>query len=567
MRHKSTSIPSQPSATKITIPRPSAPLPLRPSGPPPPLNYPPMDRDAAPILGEPPPRPPSRWLRSKSGVAGLLFLTLMFLACVGGAFWTMHRVKPAGVGPDQLGTPRYAWQEREARQLPPTWWPWGWTDEAAHRYQLTAAARAREAEARARGVTAETLEKTGWTPSDEQVRAARPTYLMGTDVLGRDVFVRSLAGGAISLTIGLLAAAIAVTIGTLYGAIAGYVGGRLDAVMMRTVDILYGLPYVLLVVLLAVAADAVMDEYISRAGARASWIHANSDQLAEDALGDAAPRDKIDDWLATTPPVNPPTNPSTSPSTTSPTSPDLRPIILGALQRDWSRLTEESAKERRARQLAVERSRNDRERALAEQIPVREVPSTPPGDAEVDSFLRGIPSVAEALKRAAPLRFHERQVPDSIRVAYNLLALLVAIGGVSWLTMARVIRGQVLSLKSQPFVEAARAVGAPTSRIFLRHLLPNLVGPIVVYAALTVPQAILQESFLSFLGIGVKPPAPSWGNLAADGIAEGINPHRLADSRWWLLVFPCVLLGCTLLALNFLGEGLREAVDPKRTKR
>jgi ABC-type dipeptide/oligopeptide/nickel transport system permease subunit len=101
----------------------------------------------------------------------------------------------------------------------------------------------------------------------------------------------------------------------------------------------------------------------------------------------------------------------------------------------------------------------------------------------------------------------------------------------------------------------------------VRHLLPNLVGPIIVYATLTVPQAILQESFLSFLGIGVKPPAPSWGNLAAEGVAEGINPHRLSDSRWWLLVFPCALLGCTLLALNFVGEGLREAMDPKRTKR
>ncbi len=101
--------------------------------------------------------------------------------------------------------------------------------------------------------------------------------------------------------------------------------------------------------------------------------------------------------------------------------------------------------------------------------------------------------------------------------------LLVAIGGVSWLTMARVIRGQVLSLRRQAFVEAARALGLPGWRIFFRHLLPNLVGPIVVYATLTVPQAILQESFLSFLGIGVKPPLPSWGNLAADGLPE-FNP-------------------------------------------
>jgi len=149
------------------------------------------------------------------------------------------------------------------------------------------------------------------------------------------------------------------------------------------------------------------------------------------------------------------------------------------------------------------------------------------------------------------------------RNAVNVVTLLVAIGGVSWLTMARVIRGQVLSLKEQPFIEAARAMGAGWGRIFGRHLLPNLLGPIIVYATLTVPQAILQESFLSFLGIGVKPPLPSWGNLAAEGLVQ-LNPY---ESHWWLLFFPCLLLGLTLLALNFVGEGLREAFDPKRGRR
>ena len=149
------------------------------------------------------------------------------------------------------------------------------------------------------------------------------------------------------------------------------------------------------------------------------------------------------------------------------------------------------------------------------------------------------------------------------RVPATRIVLLVAIGGVSWLTMARVIRGQVLSLKAQPFMEAARAIGVPLHRQFLRHLLPNLLGPIIVYTTLTVPQAILQESFLSFLGIGVKLPLPSWGNLAADGL-EAINRH---SSEWWLLLSPCVLLGLTLLALNFVGEGLREAFDPKRARK
>ncbi|MEO1279757.1 MAG: ABC transporter permease, partial [Planctomycetota bacterium] len=156
-----------------------------------------------------------------------------------------------------------------------------------------------------------------------------------------------------------------------------------------------------------------------------------------------------------------------------------------------------------------------------------------------------------------------RNLADSTRLVLDLVVLLVAIGGVSWLTMARVIRGQVLSLKNQPFIEAARSAGSPTRRIFNVHLLPNLLGPIIVYATLTVPLAILQESFLSFLGIGVKPPLPSWGNLAADGLNE-LNPY---ESLWWLILFPCLLLGATLLALNFVGEGLREAFDPKRGRR
>jgi oligopeptide transport system permease protein len=124
--------------------------------------------------------------------------------------------------------------------------------------------------------------------------------------------------------------------------------------------------------------------------------------------------------------------------------------------------------------------------------------------------------------------------------------------------MARVIRGQVLALQTRPFIEAARALGLPRTRIFFAHLLPNLMGPIIVYASLTVPQAILQESFLSFLGIGIQPPMPSWGNLAAEGVTA-INP---VQSFWWQLVFPCGLLSLTLLCLNFIGDGLRDAFDP-----
>lgn len=173
------------------------------------------------------------------------------------------------------------------------------------------------------------------------------------------------------------------------------------------------------------------------------------------------------------------------------------------------------------------------------------------------------PELARRLQGEAARLAPPREVTAPARRAIDTAVLLAAIGGVSWLTMARVVRGQVLSLKRQPFIEAARALGLPGWRIFAVHLLPNLAGPIIVYATLTVPQAILQESFLSFLGIGVKAPLPSWGNLASEGLVE-LNPYQ---SNWWLLVFPCVLLGATLLALNFVGEGLREAMDPKRTWR
>ena len=251
----------------------------------------------------------------------------------------------------------------------------------------------------------------------------RPVLVFGTDRLGRDLFVRCLAGGGISLSIGLAAGLLAVVIGTTWGALAGYLGGRADAILMRIVDILYGLPYILLVVLLAVAVDGLTER--AHAATNPGWIQ----------------RAMID-----------------------------HPQII------------------------------------------------------------------------------------------NIVTLLVAIGGVSWLTMARIIRGQVLSLNARPFMEACRAIGVPIHRQFFRHLLPNLLAPIIVYATLTVPTAILSESFLSFLGIGVKEPLPSWGNLAADGLSE----LNIVRARWWLLLFPCTLIAITLLALNFLGEGLRERFDPRK---
>jgi len=237
--------------------------------------------------------------------------------------------------------------------------------------------------------------------------------IFGADILGRSLLARCLIGGAISLGIGFAAAAISVVLGVTVGLVAGFKGGWIDGLLMRTVDVLYGLPYILLVILLKLAFEDKV---------RVSYFH---------GIGPAA----------------------------------------------------------------------------------------------------------------------------------NIIVLFLAIGLVSWLTMARVIRGQVLSLRTLPFIEAARAAGLPERRIFMRHLLPNLIGPITVYATLTIPQAILQESFLSFLGIGIEPPLPTWGSLAAEGMMPALNPLQ---SCWWLLVFPCTLLAVTLLSLNFLGDGLRDIFDPRR---
>ncbi len=148
-------------------------------------------------------------------------------------------------------------------------------------------------------------------------------------------------------------------------------------------------------------------------------------------------------------------------------------------------------------------------------------------------------------------------------VGYSkILILILSLGLIEWLTMARIVRGQVLSLKNQQFVLAARSLGQSHFRIITRHLLPNLIGIVVVYLTLTIPAVILDESFLSFLGLGIQAPQSSWGSLLADG-AQVINPIR---SYWWLLFFPAAIMSLTLLALNFLGDGLRDALDPRQSK-
>lgn len=163
-------------------------------------------------------------------------------------------------------------------------------------------------------------------------------------------------------------------------------------------------------------------------------------------------------------------------------------------------------------------------------------------------------SLEELLKSAVARRFS-----IDLGETGRLLFLFVGLGSVSWLTMARIVRGQTLSLRNRSFIDASRVLGAGQTRIVLRHLLPNIVGVVIVYVMLIVPAIIIDESFLSYLGLGVQPPQASLGSLIAEGAAQ-INPLRI---YWWMLLFPCGILTLTLLALNFAGDGLRDAFDTR----
>jgi peptide/nickel transport system permease protein/oligopeptide transport system permease protein len=154
---------------------------------------------------------------------------------------------------------------------------------------------------------------------------------------------------------------------------------------------------------------------------------------------------------------------------------------------------------------------------------------------------------------------HFVQNSPALERQLRVLLLFVGLGAVSWLTMARIVRGQVLSLRTRAFVEASRALGAKPARILVRHIIPNILGVVITYLALTMPAIILYESFLSFLGLGVEPPMASWGTLIAEGVSQ-INPIRI---YWWLIIFPGGILVSTLLALNFFSDGLRDAWDVK----
>ena len=251
--------------------------------------------------------------------------------------------------------------------------------------------------------------------TDAQFEPPGAKHWFGTDVQGRELLTRVMCGARVSLLVGVVGAGVALVIGVTWGAVAGYVGGRMDGVMMRFVDVLYALPSIIFVIVLLTALK----------------------EPATRALG----------------------------------------AVFGA-------------------------------------------------------------------KMAAQA---------------SMVLLFAGLGAVSWLTMARIVRGQVLALRGRAFVDASRSLGAGHARILWHHILPNVWGIVIVYLTLTVPSVILYESFLSYLGLGIQPPMASWGSLVAEGAGQ-LNSVRI---YWWLVVFPSALLVTTLLALNFVGDGLRDAFDPK----
>ena len=284
----------------------------------------------------------------------------------------------------------------------------------------------------------------------EELRPPGEEHWFGTDDLGRDLFARVLRGGGISFTIGIAATFISVVIGVSWGAAAGYLGGRTDHYLMRVVDVLYGLPFLFLVILI-LSLVAGLHLEASRSGP----VLERMDAL--EAAGDAPAA-----------------------------------------------------------------------RRLAEEEGI------------------GSPSAVRAAV------FLDRRVDSTA-------AMLVALGLVQWLTMARIARGQVLSLREREFVAAARTSGAGPLRVILAHIVPNLAGPVIVEATLTVPAVMLSEAFLSFLGLGPSEPETSWGALAAKGLA-GVN---VLKPSWWLIAYPAGAISLTLFALNLVGDGLRDAMDPR----
>jgi ABC-type dipeptide/oligopeptide/nickel transport system permease subunit len=339
-----------------------------------------------------------------------------------------------------------------------------------------------------------------YIPSGQQggdlVRSFPPSmkHPMGTDDQGRDLLARVLQGGRISLMVGIISTFVSLIVGVSWGAIAGFIGGRVDNIMMRIVDIIYSIPYILVVIvllsvfggpntnfligLIPVAITAVITL------ALLGWLGMKMYRKICEHFTNRVSRTLLNVFLTLFAVLV------------------ILFLVEGIFFNMWLH----------------------------------------------NRFLsRAGEWMAEGFMNAAGQGLSQ------------IFLLFFALGLVSWLTMARVVRGQILSLKNQEFVLAARATGVSTFGIIFRHLVPNALGPVIVYATLTVPSVMLTEAFLSFLGLGVQAPYASWGSLASDGIKNiQIFP--------WQMIFPGVTMALTLFSLNFLGDGLRDALDPQTRK-
>lgn len=332
-----------------------------------------------------------------------------------------------------------------------------------------------------------------YIPADGNLIKSFPPSIghpMGTDEQGRDILARVLQGGRISLAVGLISTIVSLAVGVSYGAIAGYLGGKIDNVMMRMVDIIYAIPYILIVIVLL------------------SVFGGPNTQVLIAAL----------------------------------------PAILGALI---------------VGVVGVLVAVNIYRRIFGEGLSLsfrNTLLRFGLGLLEAALVIGLVVLTAYLVSRTGFGSSVGARYGDVVSLGMSQIFLLFfALGLVSWLTMARVVRGQILSLKNQEFVLAAKATGVSTFGIIFRHLVPNALGPVIVYATLTVPSVMLSEAFLSYLGLGVQAPYASWGSLAADGVKNiAIFP--------WQLIFPGVTMALTLFSLNFLGDGLRDALDPQTRK-
>jgi len=339
--------------------------------------------------------------------------------------------------------------------------------------------------------------------------------LFGTDKLGRDVLSRVFWGARVSLAVGIIAAFVSLVIGVTYGAVAGYVGGWVDDLLMRIVDVLYSIPFIFVVIFL-----------ITVLSAETKRLRPVGPLPVEEITSPPPPNSQV-------PKIEVP-SPLPQDASTAPAE------LL-----DQGKLPEiiQQAAEKIGVTLPAEATVQPRQPGRSWQI------TLPTGRKYVLQYTAGRGPAWQLLAER-----YERWV-----TANRIVIFYFVVGAIYWLTMARVVRGQVLSLKNELFVEAARAMGASHIRILFRHILPNLWGVIIVYLTLTIPRVMLFEAFLSFLGLGVEPPDVSWGLLANEGL-QVITPIQI---YWWLVLFPSLALAATLLALNFLGDGLRDALDPR----